>query len=251
MAKFYSSGGGSAIESVVEDTTPQLGGQLDVNGQALGDGTNELLKFSETASAVNEITVANAATGNNPQLQATGDDANVSINLVPKGSGTVQAGGNSVVHAGDKAVASDLNTGTSTAKVNTPDALAGSVFGEKTLVVAPFASSEAVTTGDGEIGLPITATLNGMDIVNVTAFVYDKGITGTTDVQIRRRRAGSNADVLSTKITIGDEFFATDEVINTSNDDLATGDMLFVDVDAIHSGTAPNGLTVAITCRLP
>jgi hypothetical protein len=28
---------------------------LDVNGQAIGDGTLELVKFAETASAVNEL----------------------------------------------------------------------------------------------------------------------------------------------------------------------------------------------------
>jgi hypothetical protein len=44
---------------IVSDTTPQLGGQLDVNGNAIGDGTLELLKFVETASAVNEFTITN------------------------------------------------------------------------------------------------------------------------------------------------------------------------------------------------
>jgi hypothetical protein len=44
---------------IVSDTTPQLGGQLDVNGNAIGDGTLELLKFVETGSAVNEFTITN------------------------------------------------------------------------------------------------------------------------------------------------------------------------------------------------
>jgi hypothetical protein len=83
----------SALQNIVEDTTPQLGGQLDVNGQALGDGTLELLKFEETASAVNEITIKNAATGNAPELKATGDDSNIDLNLVPKGTGGVKVGG--------------------------------------------------------------------------------------------------------------------------------------------------------------
>lgn len=75
--------------NILQDTTPQLGGQLDVNGNAIGDGSLELLKFSETASAVNELTIANAATGSGPTLSATGDDTNVDINLTPKGSGDV------------------------------------------------------------------------------------------------------------------------------------------------------------------
>jgi len=77
------------LQNVVEDTSPQLGGQLDVNGQAFGDGTLELLKFSETGSAVNEFTVANAASGGGPTLSATGGDANVDINITPKGTGVV------------------------------------------------------------------------------------------------------------------------------------------------------------------
>ena len=84
---------GSGISNIVEDTSPQLGGQLDVNGQALGSGTLELLKFSETGSAVNEFTIANAATGAGPTLSATGDNTNVDINISAKGSGVVAVSG--------------------------------------------------------------------------------------------------------------------------------------------------------------
>ena len=75
---------------IVSDTSPQLGGQLDVNGNAIGDGTLELLKFSETGSAVNEFTIANASTGNNPVLSATGGDTNVGIEFTTKGTGTIK-----------------------------------------------------------------------------------------------------------------------------------------------------------------
>lgn len=77
-------------KQLVDETAPQLGGQLDVNGKALGDGTLELLKFEETASAVNELTIKNNSTGNDPQLKATGDDANIDIGLVPKGTGKIK-----------------------------------------------------------------------------------------------------------------------------------------------------------------
>jgi len=78
-----------ASSDIVDDTTPQLGGMLDVNGQALGDGTLELLKFSETGSAVNEFTIANAAAGNGPTLSSTGTESDVDINITPKGTGVV------------------------------------------------------------------------------------------------------------------------------------------------------------------
>ncbi len=80
----------TVVVELVSDTTPQLGGQLDVNGNAIGDGTNELLKFVETASAVNEITITNEATGSNPSISATGDDSNVGLEFSTKGTGVIK-----------------------------------------------------------------------------------------------------------------------------------------------------------------
>lgn len=81
--------GGGGLGNIVEDTTPQLGGQLDVNGQALGDGTLELLTFTEDASAVNHINIENEATGAGPIISAAGDDANIDLNLRGKATGNV------------------------------------------------------------------------------------------------------------------------------------------------------------------
>lgn len=112
---------------------------------------------------------------------------------------------------------------------------------------APFGSTTSVTTGDGVVAVTIPATYNGLNLTAAIASVHTKGITNTTDIQLRRRRAGVNADMLSTKITIGDEFFAADGVIDAANDDLATGDQIYCDVDAVHSGTAPLGLSITLT----
>ena len=49
--------------------------------------------FTPVASAVNYLTIKNATTTNPVLLSATGTDTNVSINLVPKGTGVVQANG--------------------------------------------------------------------------------------------------------------------------------------------------------------
>jgi hypothetical protein len=78
---------------LLNDLSPQLGGMLDVNGNAIGNGTEELIKFSETASAVNEITVTNSATGNAPEISATGDDTDIDLKLTPKGSGNLNLDG--------------------------------------------------------------------------------------------------------------------------------------------------------------
>lgn len=58
---------------------------------------NEYLIFDQVASAVNEITIANAATTGNPTITATGGDTNISLNLVAKGTGKVLVGGLEVV----------------------------------------------------------------------------------------------------------------------------------------------------------
>lgn len=52
---------------------------------------NELIKVTATASAVNEVTLANAATGNDPVLSASGE-TNVGITLKGKGTGIIAVG---------------------------------------------------------------------------------------------------------------------------------------------------------------
>ena len=69
--------------------------QIDFNGkdianvpQILDSNSNELLIFTTTASAVNEITLVNAATATPVELQATGGDADVDVQFTAKGTGT-------------------------------------------------------------------------------------------------------------------------------------------------------------------
>lgn len=85
-------------------------GILDSNG-------NESLLFTATASAVNELTVANAATGNGPTISATGSDTNISINLTAKGSGNVNVT-NTNLNVTNKAIAASFNTTASTLSVD-------------------------------------------------------------------------------------------------------------------------------------
>lgn len=78
-------------------------------------------------------------------------------------------------------------------------------------------------------------------------------VTNTTDIQIAN--VTDSVDILSTKLTIdsaetGSDTAATAAVIDTSKDDLATNDLLRIDVDAV-STTPAKGLIVTIECRLP
>lgn len=105
-----------------------------------------------------------------------------------------------------------------------------------------------VATGDGKYYFRVPEKFNSWNITAVHAEVITAGTTGTTDIQIHN--VTDAVDVLSTKLTIdsgetGSDTAATPAVINTSNDDVATNDLLRIDVDAI-STTAPKGLLVTL-----
>ena len=51
---------------------------------------NEQVIFQTTSSAVNELEVTNAATGNNPAIAASGGDTNVGLEFTAKGSGYIK-----------------------------------------------------------------------------------------------------------------------------------------------------------------
>lgn len=97
---FAGGGGGGSLDNVVEDASPQLGGDLDANGHGVGfdDGTgitddagNAQMLFHKSASAVNRIGITNAATGAAPQLAAEGADTNIDLTLAGKGTGHPKA----------------------------------------------------------------------------------------------------------------------------------------------------------------
>jgi hypothetical protein len=93
----------SNIGKLSNDFTPTLAANLSTNSKniivgntygIIDENANEQIKFSTTASATNEITIANAAAGNSPVISATGGDTNVGITLTPKGDlGRITANG--------------------------------------------------------------------------------------------------------------------------------------------------------------
>ena len=89
----------SVVADLVNDTSPQLGGNLDTNSHNIGiddahgildENSNEQLIFQTTASAVNYLEVTNSATSNNPSISATGSDTNVGIEFSTKGTGAIK-----------------------------------------------------------------------------------------------------------------------------------------------------------------
>jgi len=190
-------------------TSPKIGTKIS------DTGGNELLKLTATGSAVNELTLANAATGANPVTSASGDDSNVGWDIKMKGTGK---------------------------------------YRRPTIVEIPVGSSAAsLATGDGQAFFRVPAELNGMNLTGVAAAVYTAGTTGTMDIQIRNKTQA--ADMLTTKLTIDStetdtSTAATAAVIDTANDDVATGDQIAIDIDAVHT-TPAKGLIVEMRFELP
>ncbi len=97
----------SALQNLSSDYAPTLSANLDTNAKniiidstygIIDENANEQIKFTTTASATNEITIANAAAGNSPVISATGGDTNVGLTLTPKGSlGRITLNGESKV----------------------------------------------------------------------------------------------------------------------------------------------------------
>lgn len=86
-------------------TTPKVTTSInDANG-------NEVIKTPATSSAVNEITVTNAATGNAPTVAASGGDTNIDLILSSKGTGGIRFNDGSV---GQTASVATSETTTST-----------------------------------------------------------------------------------------------------------------------------------------
>ena len=130
----------SLASDLVDDTTPQLGGDLDTNSFNIAfddahgindENGNEQIIFQTTSSAVNQFDITNAATGNAPSLSATGGDSNIDIALIPKGTGETKIGTGAaaatLTSSGAYDLRLDTNSGTNSSYINIVDATNGNV----------------------------------------------------------------------------------------------------------------------------
>jgi hypothetical protein len=150
------------------------------------------------------------------------------------------------------ATVAETSTGTAADRAVTPDSLAGSIFGTF-YVTFPSLTTSDMATGNGQSYFQVPAALNGCDLVEIYAIVSTAGTTGTALIQLHNLTQA--ADMLSTLINIEtgetkSSDATTQPVIDTSNDDVVSGDILRIDVDAIHT-TPAKGLSVVAGFRRP
>lgn len=114
------------------------------------------------------------------------------------------------------------------------------------------ATAPTVIDGLGGIKFIVPAGFNGMNLVSVQFHVTTASSSGTPTFQIYNLT--QTADMLSTRVTIDinekdSSTATTPAVIDTNNDDVATGDELRFDCDVVGTGT--KGVTAILGFQLP
>ena len=180
----------SLASDLVDDTSPQLGGDLDTNSFNIAfddahgindENGNEQIIFQTTSSAVNQFDITNAATGNAPSLSATGGDSNIDIALIPKGTGETKVGTGAadatITSSGAHNLILDTNSGTNSGTITITDGSNGNIditpngTGDVTLQADTVqigdnnADATLTTQGTGDL---ILNTNNGTNAGNIT-----------------------------------------------------------------------------------
>ena len=191
---------GQTFTGVNTFTSPKIITDVsDTNG-------NEIFKITATGSAVNEITIANAATGNPPIISATGSDTNIGITLTPKGTGIVK--------------------------------------GELKRFMVRLLGSTTDQTVTAALGGDYRISNRAITVKAVGAYVDTAGTTGTCDIDINE--AGTtilSTKITLDSTEKSSETAATPPVISDSA--IAADAIVTFDLDVIHT-TAAKGLTVWI-----
>ena len=177
----------SVTFDIVNDTSPQLGGDLDTNSHNIAiddahfikdENGNEQIIFQTTSSAVNELEITNGATGDGPILGASGE-TNVDLHIKPKGSGetVIGSGGASatLTSSGAYDLVLDTNKGTNSGNITITDGANGDI--------------DITTNGTGKIKF------------NDLAYIPQQAITSTSNAVAWDVQAKPNAYHITTENT--------------------------------------------------
>ena len=212
-------------------TSPKIGTSiLDTNG-------NQLALLTATSSAVNEFTIANAATGAGPTISSTGDDSNIDINITPKGTGDVVLAGDTVKVGDSGAAATLTSNGAGTLTVTTGGATdlvlstnSGTNSGTVTITdganadmtVAPNGYGRFTIDGQGKIEslaekITVEATAatgtKTFDVLTQAALYYTSNASGNWTLNVR----GDGSTALNTIMDTGEAVTIVHLVTNGSS----------------------------------
>lgn len=118
--------------------------------------------------------------------------------------------------------------------------------------IVVLSNDTALEVGDGIFTFTVPLAINGYILTDCDIAVYTVSSSGLPTVQIHNLTDA--VDMLTTEITIDEGEYnsytaATQPVIDTDHDDVATGDRLRIDVDV--AGTDTEGLDVILVFQTP
>jgi len=233
----------SAISNIVEDTSPQLGGNLDTNSQNIliddahfiGDESgNEQLVFQTTGSAVNQFDMTNSASSTaflqGPILQVTGGDSNIDLNLIAKGTGVIAVRGNSASGAvqfncesnshgqivqGQPHSAGVTNTMLLPAGANSTlvSLVSADTLTNKTLTAPTLTGTATVASLDISGDIDVDGTTN-LDVVDIDGAV---SITAATTIGTNNKIIFRDAAIHISSTADGDLSIAADDEIDLTS----------------------------------
>lgn len=195
-------------------------GLLDVNG-------NELLKLAKVASAVNEVTLTNAATGNRPRVAASGE-TDVGLALRPKGTGAgasviIEDGNGNEVLIGGVATASAVNEVTVTnAATGNPARIHASGETNVSLQLEPKGSGTLLLTDGTDTTKKVSLALSGITTATTrTITMPDRNIAlGPTIGTEQASTSGTSIDFTSIPAGVRRITIMFDGVSTSGTDDI-------------------------------
>ena len=218
--KIVYSDGTNIVDVELSSVNPIIEKILDTNG-------NEEIIFTATASAVNELTIANAATGNAPSIATSGSDTNISLTIAPKGTGDVNVDADTLRVGDSNADATITTNGT----------------GDLTLSTNAGSNSGTIKIFDAANG-NIEITPNGTGVVKLDGLSYP-----TADGSANQALVTNGSGVLSFASAA-----AAGQVIQvvsvTKTDFFSTTSTSYVDVTGVSASITPSSASNKILVML-
>ena len=265
-----------AISNVVEDTSPQLGANLDTNSHNIliddahfiaDENGNEQIIFQTTSSAVNQFDITNAATGGAPLLSATGGDSNIDLEILAKGTGhvTIKGGTNSgaiqfncesnshgqiVIAQPHSAAVTNTLTLPAGASSTLVSLVSEDTLTNKTLTTPKIAEIDSLSSGDITLDAEVDINLSAATDVNLPANVgltfgndAEKIEGDGTDLTI----SGNNIKLTATTdviipTNIGLHFTDANEKIESDGTDLTINAGADINLTATTDVNVPSGV---------
>ena len=130
------------------------------------------------------------------------------------------------------------------------------IWDAKTVILKIYHEDSAISSGDGKMYFAVPDTLSGMNLVSCGGHLYTAATSGVVAVQFHN--VDSAVDMLSAARPLEWDVTEKDTVtaaassvvkINTSNDNVVTGEEIRVDID--EAGSGAKGLEVRLTFEKP